>query len=188
MGIANFKPFTSALLIVLTTISCSSSSVLSIFSPVESVSSKSFVPDEVSKIATLIQASKNTPQRLIEDKVINILMVKGYQVPSRSDIDSILEEMHLQDSDLTDDAAAEFGKLLNVPAVLIISVTQFEILQSKKGKFLKASMGARLISVEKSEVLWIGSGSNETITLDRGNDLLLDLSKDLAQKIPSRAG
>ncbi|NOY83582.1 MAG: hypothetical protein GXO96_01945 [Nitrospirae bacterium] len=156
------------------------------FPPVKSVTSKTFNAQNVDKIAVLVLPNKEMPDRLIEDELIRILIGKGYQVPSRTDIKHILEEMNLQESDLTEDNAAKFGKLLNVPAVLIASLTQFEQYESEDGMVLEATMGGRLISVEESEVLWIGSSSDKNIAVERATDLLVLLSKYMANAIPER--
>lgn len=133
--------------------------------------------------------------RLIEDEFISVLLSKGYSIASRSDTESIRDEMKFQRSGLTDKDAAEVGKMLNVPAVLIVSVTQFEG-KSKSYRFsrqtyryyvTRAAMGARLISVEKGEVLWIGSHNDEYRSEDRGGtDALSGLARTIATGFPDR--
>jgi len=39
-----------------------------------------FTPNGVGKIAIVVEESKNTPHRLIEDKVIKILMIKEWKL------------------------------------------------------------------------------------------------------------
>jgi hypothetical protein len=85
------------------------------------------------------------------------LMKKGYQVASRSDVKQIVEEMSFQGSSLTEDRIANIGKILNVSVVLIVSITD---LQSSGGE-VSATLGTRLIGVERAELLWGGSCSGK---------------------------
>ena len=130
---------------------------------------------------------------MVEDDFMRELLVKGYQVPSRSDIDTVLKELRLQHSDITDQNAAEIGKILNVPAILIISITQYEKYKyqtdpfSSPQDFARLTLGARLIDVEKSEVLWVGSifGDAQTMYYD---SVLKQCSQKLAESVPGRFG
>jgi len=151
----------------------------------KATTSQLFNPKRINKIAILIHGNNNVPKRLIEDEFIRAIMEKGYQIPSRSDMAQIMGELDLQRSGITDSDAAKFGKFLNVPAVLIISVTQYDVYKSGKSQKLKASISARLIDVERSDILWIASASKSTIYVDRGNDLLAQMSESIAMTLPS---
>jgi hypothetical protein len=83
------------------------------------------------------------------------LMKKGYRFIERKDIKSILKEQEFQASDLTTDAgAAQAGKILNVPAVMLIEIPEY------KGEKMK--MSAKIIDVEDGTILWVGTGSGST--------------------------
>ncbi|MHC4521168.1 MAG: CsgG/HfaB family protein, partial [Planctomycetota bacterium] len=55
------------------------------------------------------------------------LIKKGYAVIERSQVQSILKEQEFQASDITtNEGAAQAGKVLNVPAVMLINITKYE--------------------------------------------------------------
>lgn len=79
---------------------------------------------------------------------------KGFAPVERTQVQAKLEEQQLQASDLTTEAgAAEVGKILNVPAVLIINIPHF-------GE--EMSITAKLVDIEDGTILWLGSGSSKT--------------------------
>lgn len=82
------------------------------------------------------------------------LIKKGYAVIERSQVQSILKEQEFQASDITtNEGAAQAGKVLNVPAVMLINITKYEE---------DMDMTAKLVDVEDGTILWIGSGSGST--------------------------
>jgi hypothetical protein len=132
-------------------------------------------------------------KRLIEDEFVSELLRKGYNVASRSDVEAILKESRFQRSGLTDQDAAQVGRILNVPAVLIVSVTHLDRDQRWSGNLdvssTLAAMGVRLISVERGEVLWVGKqrahsrGATERIaTL-----LVVSLARQIALAFPPKS-
>jgi hypothetical protein len=83
------------------------------------------------------------------------LMKKGYTIVERSQVKAILKEQEFQASDLADpQGAAKAGKILNVPAVLMIDIPKYTD--------EKINMTAKLVSVETAEVLWLGNGEGTT--------------------------
>jgi hypothetical protein len=64
-------------------------------------------------------------QRQVEDAFIQVLIEKGYHLVSRSDLQSVAKEQQFQKSGLTEDNAVALGKLLNVPAVLMVRITDY---------------------------------------------------------------
>ncbi len=83
------------------------------------------------------------------------LVKKGYTVVVRSEMQALLKEHEFQASGITGDQdAARAGRILNVPAVVIISIPKY-------GKE-KMEMTAKLVEVETGTILWIGSGSGST--------------------------
>jgi len=91
-----------------------------------------------------------TPKNQVGDFFAMELLNKGYQVVERERVESILQEQDFQKSERTNDQeAAQIGRILNVPAVLILSA-------HVEGE--KVSMTGRMIDAETAEVLWIGTG------------------------------
>ena len=172
-----------------------------------SIRSPSFDPKKIDKIAVLVnpyvssrysrrmglkgelrglRSQKSTPQmRAVEDEFFRVLIEKGYKIPSRSDVKAIMEELKFQHKGLTDDDASEIGKMLNVPAVLIIQTTHHSRYRGKKGFYkIYTKLGGRLIDIEKNEILWVGTAYGYN-SYDRG-ELIVELSEKLAHKIPKR--
>ena len=130
-------------------------------SSVKTTSKPGFNAQRLDKIAILAERGREIPDRMIEDEFISALLRKDYTIAARSDIQAVLKEMQFQKTGLTDDDAVNFGKVLNVQAVLIVSVTSLKVNREKKQ--LECTLDARLISVEKSEVLWIGTNSGSGV-------------------------
>lgn len=151
----------------------------------ETASMAGFSPKDFPKIAVIMDGSgirragpppkkqaiaANLPDR-VEDAFLTGLLSKGYTAPTRSDLDRVLSEQKLQRSKITEKEAARVGKILNVRAVMIVSVTEVSVEArkavpgaGKKGRpgpafEVKGAVSARLIKVETGEVLWIGSHS-----------------------------
>jgi hypothetical protein len=79
---------------------------------------------------------------------------KGFAPLERTQVKAKLEEQQLQSSELiTEVGTAEIGKILNVPAVLIVIIPHF-------GK--EISMTAKLVDITDGSILWIGSGTSKT--------------------------
>lgn len=96
------------------------------------------------------EAAKNQ----IGDFFVMELLKKGYAPIERSQVQSLLDEQDFQASDLTStEDAAKAGKILNVPAVLLINVPTFKE---------QMSITAKMINVEDGSILWLGTGSGST--------------------------
>jgi hypothetical protein len=82
------------------------------------------------------------------------LMKRGYTVIERAQVQSILKEQEFQASDVTtDQEVARAGRVLNVPAVMVIGIPKYKE---------KMEMTAKMIEVETGTILWIGNGSGST--------------------------
>ena len=82
------------------------------------------------------------------------LMKRGYSPIARREIQSLLKEQEFQASDITSNTgAAAAGKVLNVPAVMLINIPKYKE---------EMTMTAKLINVEDARILWIGNGSGTT--------------------------
>ena len=148
---------------------------------VQTSSRPGFNTQGLDKIAILVEKGGEIPDRMIEDEFISALLRKDYTIAARSDTQAVLKEMQFQKSGVTDDDAVNLGKVLNVQAVLIVSVTSLKV---NKKKRLECGLDARLIGVERSEMLWIGTHSG-TGEADNENKLFKKLSAQLADSIPS---
>ena len=169
--------------------------------PPPASSSGAFAPRSIEKVAVVFDVirdrrMKESTQRLVEDEFIGSMLRKGYGVASRSDIDAVLKELRLQASGFTDKDAAGLGKLLNVPVVLLVTVTQWKTEPYRGyrsgGHYVyfdtTASISARLVSVEKGEVLWLGKHGGTHRTRDRdGIDVLVVVTKQVAESFPGRS-
>jgi hypothetical protein len=82
------------------------------------------------------------------------LIKRGYSPIERSQVQALLKEQEFQASDITSNTgAAEAGKVLNVPAVMLINIPKYEE---------EMSMTAKMVDVEDARILWIGNGSGST--------------------------
>lgn len=96
-------------------------------------------------------AAKNT----VSDFITMELMKKGYTVVERAQVQKILKEQEFQASAITSNQdAARAGQILNVPAVMLISIPKYTN--------EKMEMTAKLVEVETATILWIGSGDGKT--------------------------
>ena len=97
------------------------------------------------------EAAKNRVSDLFAMK----LMEKGYKLIERKNIKTLLKEQQFQASDLASkENAARAGRILNVPAVMIIDIPKYS-----GGKM---DMTAKLIDVEDATILWMGTGHGDT--------------------------
>ncbi|MCX5637826.1 MAG: hypothetical protein NTX52_09070 [Planctomycetota bacterium] len=82
------------------------------------------------------------------------LLKKGFAPVERVEVQALLKEQQFQTSGLTSpEGAARAGKILNVPAILVVNIPNF-------GE--EISMTAKMINVEDGGILWMGSGSGKT--------------------------
>lgn len=110
--------------------------------------------------------------RAIDDEFARAAIGKGYTVATRSDMDSIERELRIQASDFTETAIAKRARALNVSAIIIVSINNFElerykplssmIFDDQKYKMAYRSnigISARMISADEAQVIWVGSHS-----------------------------
>ena len=82
------------------------------------------------------------------------LLKRGYTPIERAQVQALLDEQDFQASDITsNEGAAQVGKIMNVPAVILVSIPTYKE---------NISMTAKMIDVEDGSVLWLGSGSGST--------------------------
>jgi Curli production assembly/transport component CsgG len=152
----------------------------------------------ISEDATQSGGGRDPFMTTIEDQFITAALQKGYKVSSRSDVDRVLQEIHFQQSGLTEGDAAKLGRMLNVPAVLIVRITSASVNVQQTGVQINyqtqysytslCDMSARLISVEKAEILGIGSSGAARATNNQNNKgpAMYYAAKALAAALPSR--
>jgi hypothetical protein len=113
---------------------------------------------QIDKIA-IVEVTGRVYGEAVKNQISNLftmeLMKKGYKFIERKDIKTILKEQEFQASDITtDEGAARAGKVLNVPAVMLIDIPKYQD--------EKMEMSAKLIDVEDGTILWIGTGTGNT--------------------------
>ncbi len=152
-----------------------------------------FRPDHYDKIAVIVEdltAHDHQTKQRIEEQVRGqfnqVLLSKGYRVATRSDIDAALEEIKFASTTLTENNAAVIGKMIAVPAVMIVQTTDVavETIQDNPGPIYDPKRGfttqsdrpgdisyqarcevsARLINVERGEILWQVNGEAQEHT------------------------
>ncbi len=110
--------------------------------------------DKVAIVAVEGAVRSEQAKNQIADLFAMELLKKGYAPKERATVAALLREQGFQPSELTTKAGAtEAGKILNVPAVLVIDVPHFgdEIFVS-----------AKMVDIEDSSILWLGSGTDKT--------------------------
>ena len=111
----------------------------------------------VTKVAVLTPTG-DVYNEAVKNQIANMfqmeLMRKGYQCVERTEIQSLIKEQEFQASGITTaEEAAQAGRVLNVPVVMMVSVPEFE---------QKISVTAKLVRVEDGTLLWVGDGSGST--------------------------
>jgi hypothetical protein len=170
-----------------------------------SSTSPNFRPESYTKVAVI--ASDETGRfsssrragilRQVEDEFIAELLAKGFTFAARSDVEALLTEMRFQSSNLTQGDAARLGQMLNVPAVLLVTVTSLddssERVRYRDGgsdiiHYGLGSISARLVGVESSEVLWLASYSGQFRISDSSDEeqVLPVVAQIVANSFPPR--
>ena len=111
--------------------------------------------DKVAIVAVEGTLRSEPAKNQIADLFAMELLKKGYAPVERAHVRALLEEQEFQASELTtEEGAAEAEKILNVPAVLIISIPHFGD---------EIAMTAKLVDIQDGgTLLWMGSGSSKT--------------------------
>ena len=110
--------------------------------------------DKVAIVAIEGAVKSEPAKNQIADLFAMEFLKKGYAPVEWAHVRALLEEQEFQASELTTEAgAAEAGKILNVPAVLIISIPHFGD---------EIAMTAKLVDIQHDSILWLGIGSGKT--------------------------
>jgi hypothetical protein len=171
----------------------------------ETTQDAAFDPAKLTKLAIVVTGRERTrglfqtptdQQRLVEEQFIAALLQKGYTLASRTDMQSVVKEQQFQNAGLTEDNAAALGKLLNVPAVLVLQIqestteSQRDPRTGRSQTIGRATMSARLISVESGGIWWMGKLSESGPVGGRSGDSLVleDVAKKIAAAFPDKPG
>jgi outer membrane lipoprotein SlyB len=123
----------------------------------ESYTLKGFDFSKVEKVAVLevtgpvaTEAARNQ----LGDFFVMELLKKGYVPVERQQVQAILKEQKFESSGATsDEDAARAGRILNVPAVVIINIPEY-------GEYL--SMTIKMVETETARIVWMGAGRGST--------------------------
>lgn len=111
--------------------------------------------DKVAIVAVEGAVKSEPAKNQIADLFAMEFLKKGYAPVDWAYVRALLEKQEFQASELTTEAdAVEVGKILNVPAVLIISIPHFGD---------EIAMTAKLVDIQddSNSILWIGRGSSK---------------------------
>ena len=141
----------SVLLMAMTVAGCASSHA-------ESQSAAGYNFGNLDRVA-IVEVTGRIYSEGAKDQIANMftmeLMKKGYTVVERTQVKTILKEQEFQASDLANpQGAAKAGQILNVPAVMMISIPKYS------GE--KINVTAKLVDVQTAAILWLGSGDGST--------------------------
>lgn len=167
----------------------------------ETSSDASFRPEELAKLAVIAYTeqrrgeTQSDQQRLVEDIFVQSLLGHGHLVVARSDLKTVLTEQELENSGLTDSNAVAVGKLLNVPAVLLVRITeyaletQYEAGRNTRLQTARATVGARLINVDTGGIWWQGTHSlTDTVQVKAELvQVLAQVAERLARAFPEKS-
>ena len=158
-----------------------------------------FEPGKINKLALIMEANSpqnglrqpSGPNQLqdVEDQLSILLGKKGYTLVSRSEMQTLLKEKQFQASGLTEENITVFGKMLNVPIVLVVRITDSSAPTSMRNQSMTtAAVGARLVSVETGEVLWCRTyiESQKTASKLDQSQVLTKVTKKVGDLFPSR--
>ncbi len=110
--------------------------------------------DKIAIVAVEGDVKSETAKNQIADLFAMEFLKKGFAPVERTQVKALLEDQQIQAPDLiTGAGAAQVGKILNVPAVLLINIPHF-------GDEIYIS--AKMVDIEDGTILWLGSGSSKT--------------------------
>ena len=123
----------------------------------ESYTAPGFNFANLSKVA-IVEVDSQLGSRAAENQIVDFfaleLLKKGYTPIERQQVEAILKEQEFQAGSLTsNEEAARAGRILNVPAVMIVNIPTW-------GE--RIDMTAKLVNVEDGTILWLGTGSGGT--------------------------
>jgi len=150
---------------------------------------------KIKRIAVIdFKDSPNYPNSgsIVSEMFAKYLLMTGFNIIERDQLDAILKEHNLAVSNLTDPETITQFKLSGIDAIVTGSIPMVVPEQNfydvRGPRFIAAQVGVtvRMISVETGEVLWIGSDTNDAADVQTAfeylvSSLVKQLSKDLRQ-------
>lgn len=91
-------------------------------------------------------------QNQVSDYLKIEFVKRGYDVVEREQLSALMKEQEFQASGVTEGNAAKAGRILNVPAVVLINIPDY-------GE--KVALTAKMIDVETGSIVWIGEGTGK---------------------------
>ncbi len=159
-----------------------------------------FEPGKITKLALVMEASprqsagfgqrgESNPTQDVEDELSLLLGKKGYTLVSRTELQTLVKEKQFQASGLTEENVKVFGKLLNVPVVLVVRITDSSAQTAMRNQSMTtAAVGARLVSVESGEVLWCKTyiDSQKTGSKLDHSEVMAKAARKVGEQFPKR--
>ena len=110
--------------------------------------------DKVAVVDVIGDVRGESAKNQISDFFVMELLKKGFAPVERAQVQVLLKEQKFQATDVTTaEGAAQAGKILNVPAVLVVNIPNFGD---------EMSLTAKMVDVEDGSILWMGSGTGKT--------------------------
>ncbi|MHC4157904.1 MAG: CsgG/HfaB family protein, partial [Planctomycetota bacterium] len=110
--------------------------------------------DKVAVVDVIGDVRGESAKNQISDFFVMELLKKGFAPVERAQVQVLLKEQKFQATDVTTaEGAVQAGKILNVPAVLVVNIPNFGD---------EMSLTAKMVDVEDGSILWMGSGTGKT--------------------------
>ena len=164
---------------------------------------QTFSPKVYDRLAVIVfdetkQVRQKGTLRQVEDVFMQAALEKGYTLAARSDVDKLIQELRFQNSAISENHAAKIGRLLNVRAVILVSINDISAKEYKplvyvKGKryyMATANISARFVEVSRGEVVWLSSHTGRS-SVDGTNRnemtrVLPLVARVVARELPTR--
>jgi curli biogenesis system outer membrane secretion channel CsgG len=148
---------------------------------------------KIKRIAVIeFRDSPNYPNSgsIVSQLFAKYLLMTGFNIIERDQLDAILKEHNLQMTNLMDTETMTQFKLLGIDAIVTGSipmvVAEQNFYDAGRPRFIAAEVGVtvRMISVATGEVLWIGSDTNDSTDVQTAFEYLVSsLVKQLSQDL-----
>ncbi len=113
---------------------------------------------QISRLAVIAVPQRGFLSTEAENLAMQAVSRKGYLIVSRSDLQEVLRERHIQQSAFMDRATAvTMRKLLNVDGLLVLQAKKIEMGRMQHGGqyLMSMTLVGRLIDTEHGDVIWI---------------------------------
>jgi Curli production assembly/transport component CsgG len=132
-------------------------------------------------------------QAEVESVFSKALLSRGYRVASRSDVAAALKEINFQQSGVTEAQAAQIGRMLSVPGIMVVRVTEYATTahsyQGSTSYHHACGVDARFIDVATAEIIWQNDGREKSGMLFDSRDargVLHDAAGKAIREFPGR--